>query len=189
MTRKTTSTDLTISVRSKSRRERGRVEAAVEVREPQAREDRNAHRAPAERPPAPTERLHRRRARLALELADRRHADEDEHDRAADPDRGGHQVDDAQNGQHGRRLSSQSMSEEGILFLHLAGVLLFVGGSVAAAAAPARGDATRATLGDRPAAAVGTAGRADRARAVSSSRSLPASGSRAISGSRCRRRG
>jgi uncharacterized membrane protein len=31
------------------------------------------------------------------------------------------------------RLSSAAMSENGILFLHLAGVLLFVGGSVAAA--------------------------------------------------------
>ena len=40
---------------------------------------------------------------------------------------------DAENGQHAGRLSSQSMSEEGILFLHLAGVLLFVGGSIAAA--------------------------------------------------------
>jgi uncharacterized membrane protein len=42
-------------------------------------------------------------------------------------------MDDAKNRDHTSRLSSQRMSENGILFLHLAGVLLFVGGSVAAA--------------------------------------------------------
>ena len=42
-------------------------------------------------------------------------------------------MDDAKNRDHTGRLSSQRMSENGILFLHLAGVLLFVGGSVAAA--------------------------------------------------------
>ena len=40
---------------------------------------------------------------------------------------------DAESGQHAGRLSSLSMSADGILFLHLAGVLLFVGGSTAAA--------------------------------------------------------
>ena len=79
------------------------------------------------------ERPHRGRPRLALELPDRRHADEDERDRAADPDRGREQVNDAEGGQHAPRLSSRPMSENGILFLHLAGVLVFVGGSIAAA--------------------------------------------------------
>ena len=178
MTRKTTSTDLTISVLSKS------VESAALLKPPCRFVSQSPERIetpmalhPSGRQRRPSA-FSRRRAGLALELADRRHADEDEHDRPSDPDHGGHHVDDAKNGEHGRRLSSQSMSEEGILFLHLAGVLLFVGGSIAAAllrvAAMRRERPSEIALllrAVRPAVPIV-------ARRASCSRSRPASGSR-----------
>lgn len=42
-------------------------------------------------------------------------------------------MNDTKNGQHGFRLSSEPMTDKVILFLHLLGVLLLVGGSAAAA--------------------------------------------------------
>ena len=83
-----------MSVRSKSVSERRAVEPAVQLGQPEPGEDRDGHRAPAERSPAAPERAHRGRPRLALEPADRGHADEDERDRPADPDRRGEHVED-----------------------------------------------------------------------------------------------
>ena len=50
------------------RLERSAAEPAVELGQPEPREDRDRHRAPPERPPASPERAHRGRASLALEL-------------------------------------------------------------------------------------------------------------------------
>ena len=86
--------------------ERRAVEAAVPVGEPEPGEDRHRHRAPPDRAPAATERPHGRRARLALELPDRRHADEDERHGAPDPDAGRQHVQDPERGHHLRSPSS-----------------------------------------------------------------------------------
>ena len=67
--------------------ERRAVDSQSRARERDARQRRDEQRAVAERAPAQAELLHRPAARLALERADRRHAGEDERDRAADPDR------------------------------------------------------------------------------------------------------
>ena len=93
-----------ISVRSKSVSSASRAKPPLQLGQPEPGEDRDGHRAPAERPPAATERAHRRRARLALEPPDRGHADEHERDRPADPDGGGEHVQDAEHREHAVRL-------------------------------------------------------------------------------------
>ena len=86
---------------------------------PVARGERDAgqrgdeQRAVAERAPAQAELLHRAAARLALERADRGHADEDERRRAADPDRRGEQVDDDEDGGHAARAIVRTRSAAG----------------------------------------------------------------------------
>ena len=174
-TRSATSTDLTISVRSKS------VSSATRLKPPCSSVSQSperiatAHRAPAERPPAPPERPHRRRARLALELADRGHADEDEHHRAADPDAGREQVDDAKHrrarsGQairfgrraHGHPLASSPWTPSCRSSSISLGVFLFVGGSLTATVLRARGDPAGAAVRAGAPAAHGPADRPDR---------------------------
>jgi hypothetical protein len=58
--------------------------------------DRHAERRPADRTPAAAEVAEYPRARLALETLDGRNGDEDERNRAADPDDRGKQMDDAE---------------------------------------------------------------------------------------------
>ena len=96
--------------------ERLALEAAVLLGEPEPGQDRDAHRAPPERPPAAAERPHRRRPRLALEPADRRHADEHERNGAPDPHGRGEQVDRTQDGQHARHCRRGRMTDAALAF-------------------------------------------------------------------------
>src|SRR5262249_22076786 len=74
--------------------------------------DRDAENAPPNRAPAPAEVMQDARALLALQPLHRRHGDEDERHRPADPDDGGEQVHDAKRGIHppGSYVSSTGSS-------------------------------------------------------------------------------
>src|SRR6478735_5537032 len=119
------------------------MKASVTLRQPQSREDRNRHRAPTDRPPPTPERPHRNRARLTLESPDGRDSDEHERHCPAHPDARREDVEDAERGHHAapgygfppkrppaRGGYGRAMGRDWALFLHLVGVLLFVGGSV-----------------------------------------------------------
>ncbi len=81
-----------------------RARLPVARRERDTGDARDQQRAVAERPPAQAELLHRPPARLSLECADRRYADEDQRRRAADPDGRGQQVHDDEDGGHAFRI-------------------------------------------------------------------------------------
>jgi hypothetical protein len=66
-----------------------------------SRERRDKQCSISERAPAKAELTHRAATRLAFQNADRGNAGEHERDRAADPDRGGEQVDDDEDFLHG----------------------------------------------------------------------------------------
>ena len=76
--------------------------APVAARDHGAGDDRDPERAPADRTPARAELTQQAAAHLPFQPLHRRHGDEDERDRPADPDDRRQQVHDAQRGVHAR---------------------------------------------------------------------------------------